>query len=104
MATHHVRHQSHPSKKSQPAHARPSRPLSKRAHSLGSKAAAASKSAPYPKPDYDNNNTNDDDDSMAVSFLNYWYVITQSTHTSPASQYTTNTIMQHCLREANHCS
>ncbi|CAA9963307.1 hypothetical protein CFE70_006737 [Pyrenophora teres f. teres 0-1] len=63
MATHHVRHQSHPSKKSQPAHARPSRPLSKRTHSLGSKAA--SKSAPYPKTD------DDDDDSMAVSFLNY---------------------------------
>ncbi|KNG48200.1 hypothetical protein DDE82_007130 [Stemphylium lycopersici] len=64
MATHHVRHPSHTSKKSQPAHARPSRPLSKRTHSHGAKTA--SKAVHYKDVE-----TDDDEDSMAVSFLNY---------------------------------
>jgi hypothetical protein len=64
MATHHVRHPSHQSKKSQPAHARPSRPLSKRSHSHGSKTA--SKVVHYKEVESD-----EDEDSMAVSFLNY---------------------------------
>ena len=68
MATHHVRHPSHQSKKSQPAHARPSRPLSKRTHSHGSKSA--SKVVHYKEVESD-----EDEDSMAVSFLNYWYVV-----------------------------
>ncbi|KAI4669783.1 uncharacterized protein J4E79_000061 [Alternaria viburni] len=64
MATHHVRHPSHQSKKSQPAHARPSRPLSKRTQSHGTKAA--SKAVHYKETASD-----EDEDSMAVSFLNY---------------------------------
>lgn len=69
MATHHVRHPSH-SKKPLPAHARPSKPasLSKRTHSHGSKGS--SKIAH--QRDFD---SEDDEESMAVSFLNYWYVV-----------------------------
>lgn len=66
MATHHVRHLSHQSKKSLPAHARPSRPLSKRTQSHGTKAAAL-KATPCKEADI----VDDDEDSMAVSFLNY---------------------------------
>lgn len=68
MATHHVRHPSHHSKKSLPAHARPSRPVSKRTHSIGSKGA--SKAVHYKDVETDDDD-NDDEDSMAVSFLNY---------------------------------
>lgn len=65
MATHHVRHQSHHSKRPQPAHTRPSRPalLSKRTHSHGAKGS--SKVAHPKDPE------SDDDESMAVSFLNF---------------------------------
>ena len=80
MATHHVRHLSHPSKKSQSAHARPSRPLSKRLHSQGKAAPkpAASKEADLVYAADKHPDVDDDEDSMAVSFLNYWYV-----HTHP---------------------
>ncbi|EUC38326.1 hypothetical protein COCVIDRAFT_86946 [Bipolaris victoriae FI3] len=67
MATHHVRHLSHQSKKSQPPHARPSRPLSKRVQSHATKAA----SKVAPSKDADLAVDDDDEDSMAVSFLNY---------------------------------
>jgi hypothetical protein len=65
MATHHVRHPSH-SKKTLPA--RPARPASsKRTHSHGSKGT--SKVVHYKEVEID-----EEEDSMAVSFLNYWYV------------------------------
>ncbi|KAL6705139.1 hypothetical protein ACN47E_007244 [Coniothyrium glycines] len=66
MATHHVRHPSHHSKKSLPAHARPSRPasLSKRTHSHSGKGS--------PKIQHHKEfESEDEEDSMAVSFLNY---------------------------------
>ncbi|KAF1941914.1 hypothetical protein EJ02DRAFT_466212 [Clathrospora elynae] len=65
MATHHVRHPSHHSKKPLPPHARSSKPapLSKRTYSYGSKGS--SKVAHHKEVD------SDDEDSMAVSFLNY---------------------------------
>ncbi|KAH7065920.1 life-span regulatory factor-domain-containing protein [Paraphoma chrysanthemicola] len=67
MATHHVRHPSHHSKRSLPAHARPKpAPLSKRSHSHGSKGASKT---PHPKEAEDD--FWDDEDSMAVSFLNF---------------------------------
>ncbi|KAF1834893.1 hypothetical protein BDW02DRAFT_497148 [Decorospora gaudefroyi] len=66
MATHHVRHPSHHSKKSLQAHTRPSRPapLSKRSHSYGGKGI--SKVAHCREAEVD-----EEEDSMAVSFLNY---------------------------------
>jgi hypothetical protein len=72
MATHHVRHLSHPSKKSQSAHARPARPLSKRLHSQGKAAPKppSSKEADLCAADK-HHDVDDDEDSMAVSFLNY---------------------------------
>jgi hypothetical protein len=69
MATHHVRHPSHHSKRSLPAHARPARPatLAKRSHSHGK---SITKIAPH--KDADSDFWDDDEDSMAVSFLNFW--------------------------------
>ncbi|KAF2027598.1 hypothetical protein EK21DRAFT_71604 [Setomelanomma holmii] len=67
MATHHVRHPSHHSKRSLPAHARPKpAPLAKRSHSYGSKVS--SKNAHHKEPESE---LWDDEDSMAVSFLNF---------------------------------
>ncbi|KAF1847505.1 uncharacterized protein K460DRAFT_374557 [Cucurbitaria berberidis CBS 394.84] len=66
-ATHHVRHPSHHSRKSVPAHARPSKPgpPSKRAHSHGTKASFNK------SPHFTEAEGEDEDESMAVSFLNY---------------------------------
>lgn len=67
MATaHHVRHTSHHSRKSLPAHARPSRPAPqvKRTHSHGSKGS--SKATHHKELE-----SEDEEESMAVSFLNY---------------------------------
>ena len=66
MATHHVRHPLHHSKKPLPLHARSSRPAPshpKRTHC----------SKPGLKPAHSQHPDGDgDDDAMAVSFLNYW--------------------------------
>ncbi|KAI8942117.1 hypothetical protein NX059_000211 [Plenodomus lindquistii] len=66
MATHHVRHPSHHSKKPLPVHARPSKPapLSKRSHSYSKSSHKAAHSRDIDIED-------DEEDSMAVSFLNY---------------------------------
>ncbi|KAH6625696.1 life-span regulatory factor-domain-containing protein [Boeremia exigua] len=66
MATHHVRHPSHHSKKAHPNHPRPSKPapLSKRSASHGRKAQ--SHTAQHREVVED-----EDEDPMAVSFLNY---------------------------------
>jgi hypothetical protein len=80
MATHHVRHPSHHSKRSATAHARPSRPapLSKRSHSYGK---GASKTAHQKEPEAE---SWDDEESMAVSFLNFWYATRLILAASPA--------------------
>lgn len=69
MATHHVRHPSHHSKKALPVHARPVRPasLSKRTHSYGKSSSKVAHPTEV--------ESEDEDESMAVSFLNYWYVV-----------------------------
>ena len=66
MATHHVRHPSHHSKKAHPTHARTSKPapLSKRSGSHGRKN--------HPNAVQHREVVEDEDeDPMAVSFLNY---------------------------------
>jgi DNA replication initiation complex subunit (GINS family) len=60
MATHYVRQPSHHFKKSQLAHARPGKPV---------RTKSSSKVVHYKEPAPE-----EDEDSMAVSFLNYWYV------------------------------
>ena len=69
MATHHVRHPSHHSKKAHPTHARTSKPapLSKRSGSHGRKVNSHAIQHREVADD-------EDEDPMAVSFLNYWYV------------------------------
>ncbi|KAF3036809.1 hypothetical protein E8E12_005733 [Didymella heteroderae] len=66
MATHHVRHSSHHSKKAHPTHGRTSKPapLSKRSSSHGRKANSH---AVQHREIFDD----EDEDPMAVSFLNY---------------------------------
>ncbi|KAF1357763.1 hypothetical protein EJ07DRAFT_167404 [Lizonia empirigonia] len=65
MATHHVRHPSHHSKKAHPTHARTSKPapLSKRSGSHGRKSNSSATQH--------REVVEDDEDPMAVSFLNY---------------------------------
>ncbi|OAK97143.1 hypothetical protein IQ06DRAFT_308218 [Phaeosphaeriaceae sp. SRC1lsM3a] len=67
MATHHVRHPSHHSKRSVAAHPRPSRPapLSKRSHSYGKSSIKAAHQKESESESWD------DEESMAVSFLNF---------------------------------
>lgn len=71
MATHHVRHPSHHSKKTHPTHARTSRPapLSKRSASHGRKTHSHAVQQQEVVKDKDED---EDEDPMAVSFLNYW--------------------------------
>jgi hypothetical protein len=68
MGINHVRHSFHYSKKSLPARSSRPAPLSKRKQSHRSKGA--SKVVHYEEVE-----TDEEEGSMAVSFLNYWYVL-----------------------------
>ncbi|KAI4907704.1 hypothetical protein J4E90_009110 [Alternaria incomplexa] len=82
MATHHVRHPSHQSKKSQPAHARPSRPLSKRTQSHGTKAASKAVHYKETASDEDEDSMADTEKSLTYSYDHY------SPPTTPFANFT----------------